>query len=93
MRVRISPRGQRGNNMRIEHIAETGHFIIHLEEDHPYQTRRVTPNIIIRLNETGSIIQIELEELSASIPFKQLYEEHGLSNETRQEIDNLLAGA
>jgi uncharacterized protein YuzE len=75
----------------ITHDVETDTFYIQVSLNKKYQTKRITVNVELDLDEEGNIVGIKILELGAEMPYHILSAQYNLTTDAAEKIFKLLA--
>lgn len=75
----------------IKHDVDTGYFYVELSAGAVYQSKRVTVNVVVDLDEDGEIVGVDVLELGASIPYEVFIAHYNMSDYNVECIKRLLS--
>jgi uncharacterized protein YuzE len=75
----------------VKHDVDTGSFYVELSEGSVYQSKRVTVNVAVDLDEDGEIVGVEVFELGANIPYGVFSAHYNMSDYHVECIKRLLS--
>lgn len=75
---------------KVEFDTDNDITYITLNDSHIYNTKRITQNLIIKLDEEGLIIGLECLHVGLNIPYAKLKQEFGLTEYQENYLKNYL---
>lgn len=75
----------------VVHDVDSESFYVRLSDAAVYQTRRITVNVLVDLDEDGGVLGVEVLELGAHVPYHVLITQYNMSDFNVENIKRLLS--